>query len=386
MATIGRMSPTDYRAEFPVTREWAFLNHAAVAPLSRRAHDRILEWASDFANHGNVREAEWYREVETVRADSARLIGAAPDEIAFLKNTSEGLALVAEGLDLKPGDSVVTVAKEFPANVYPWLHLQSRGIEVRTVQPGERGRVALEDLAAAIDQSTRLLSISFVQYASGFRSDLAAIGQLCRDRKILFCVDAIQGLGVFPVDVGTMQIDFLAADGHKWLVSPEGAAIFYCRRELLDRLRPTSVGWKSVANYGVFSNIDFRFPPTAARFECGSLNVAGIVAMGASLQLLHEVGVEEVERRVFAVTEELVQRLTAAGATVYSSRQPGEWSGIVSFEWPSGDSKRLKLGCLKRQVMISYRDGRLRASPHFYNNASDIDALLDALNAAGKSA
>lgn len=379
------MSPKDYRAEFPVTREWAFLNHASVAPLSRRAHDRILEWAADFTQHGNLREAEWYREVETVRAAAARLIGTTPDEIAFLKNTSEGLALVAEGLDLEPGNSVVVIGKEFPANVYPWLHLQSRGIEVRTVPPGEQGRVALEDLAAAIDASTRLLSISFVQYASGFRCDLAAIGQLCRDRNVLFCVDAIQGLGVFPVDVNAMHIDFLSADGHKWLVSPEGAAIFYCRRELLDRLRPTSVGWKSVANYGVFAEIDFRFPPTAARFECGSLNVAGITAMGASMQLLDEVGPAEVEARVLAVTDELAQRLTAAGAMVYSPREPGEWSGIVSFVWPQGESRRLKLGCLKRQVMISYRDGRLRASPHFYNDSSDVDALLDALNAAAKS-
>ena len=385
-ATIPIMSTLtpDYRAEFPVTREWAFLNHASVAPLSRRAHDRILEWAADFANHGNLREADWYREVETVRAASARLIGATPEEIAFLKNTSEGLALVAEGLDLQPGDSVVMVDKEFPANVYPWLHLQSRGIDTRTVQPGEQGRVSLEDVAAAMDSTTRLLSISFVQYASGFRTDLAALGQLCRDRNVLLCVDAIQGLGVFPVDVAAMQIDFLSADGHKWLVSPEGAAIFYCRRELLDRLRPVSVGWKSVANYGAFANIDFRFPPTAARFECGSLNVGGIAAMGASIRLLDEVGAAEVERRVFAVTEELVQRLTAAGANVYSSRRPGEWSGIVSFEWPEGESRRLKLACLKRQVMISYRDGRLRASPHFYSDSSDVDALLDALESTAQ--
>lgn len=376
------MANHDYRDEFPVTRNWAFLNHAAVAPLSRRAHDRILQWADDFTNHGNVREAEWYREVETVRAASAQLINAAPAEIAFLKNTSEGLSLVAEGLDLQPGDSVVTVGREFPANVYPWLHLQSRRVAVRTVQPGDQGRFALDDIAAAIDGSTRLVSLSFVQYASGFRSDLAALGRLCRERGVLFCVDAIQGLGVHPVDVSAMQIDFLAADGHKWLVSPEGAAIFYCRRELLARLRPTSVGWKSVAGYGNFSQIDFRFPPTAARFECGSLNVAGIVALGASLQLFAEVGIAEIERRVFDVTELLVQRLAAAGAGVYSSRRPGEWSGIVSFDWPAGDPKRVKLHCLKQQVMISYRDGRLRASPHFYNNAADVDALLDALTSA----
>lgn len=265
---------SDYRAEFPVTREWAFLNHAAVAPLSLRAHDRLLKWAADFTNHGNFREAEWYREVEAVRAAAARLINSTPEEIAFLKNTSEGLALVAEGLDLAAGDSVVTIGREFPANVYPWLHLESRGVAVRIVQPGEQGRISLDDIAASIDRTTRLVSISFVQYATGFRTDLADLGVLCRDRDVLLCVDAIQGLGVHPIDVRAMQVDFLAADGHKWLVSPEGAAIFYCRQDLLDRLRPVSVGWKSVAKHGDFSTIDFRFSPTAARFECGSLNVA----------------------------------------------------------------------------------------------------------------
>lgn len=376
------MTTPDYRAEFPVTRHWAFLNHAAVAPLSRRAYERILEWAADFADHGNVHEADWYRHVECVRAQSARLIAATPEEIAFLKNTSEGLSLVAEGLDLRPGDSVVAVAREFPANIYPWLHLERRGVKVRFVEPADQGRVRLEQIAAAIDASTRLLTISFVQYASGFRSDLAALGALCRERNVLFCVDAIQGLGVFPVDVGVMQIDFLVADGHKWLLAPEGAAIFYCRRALLDRLRPISVGWKSVANHAAFANIDFRFPETAARFECGSLNVAGIAALGASLGLLEEVGIAEIERRVLTITERITQRLSEAGANIYSPRGPGEWSGIVSFDWPGADPKRVKPFCLTRQVVISHREGRLRASPHFYNDESDVDALLDALAAA----
>lgn len=372
---------TDIRSEFPVTRRYAFLNHAAVAPLSQRAHDRVAEWLADYTEHGNIREAEWYRRIENVRRQAAALIGADPAEIAFLKNTSEGLSLVSEGLGWKAGDSVVTVAGEFPANVYPWLHLQSRGVEVRQVHPIERGRILQEDLAAAIDSTTRLLSISHVQFATGFRSDLVAIGRLCRDRNVLFCVDAIQGLGVLPLDVEAMQIDFLSADGHKWLLAPEGAAIFYCRRERIDRLRPTSVGWKSVVNYGAFSQIDFRMPDSSARFECGSMNVAGIMGLGGSLELLAEVGLPVVTERVRRVTDELVARLAEAGAGVYSLRGEPEWSGIVSFEWPRAEPRRVKQYCLERNVVISFRDGRLRASPHFYNDSSDIDALLDALQA-----
>jgi selenocysteine lyase/cysteine desulfurase len=377
------MTETDYRAEFPVTREWSFLNHAAVAPLSKRAHDRILEWAHDFTYHGNIREAEWYREIEDVRKVSADLIGAEPREIAFLKNTSEGLSLVAEGLGLKAGESVVTVKGEFPANVYPWLHLQSRGIDVRQVAPVERGRIRIEDLAAAIDGTTRLLSISFVQYASGFRSDLTAIGRLCRERNVLYCVDAIQGLGVFPVDVETMQIDFLAADGHKWLLSPEGAAIFYCRHDLLERLRPTSVGWKSVVGYSDYAKIDFRLPDAASRFECGSMNVPGIVGLGASLRLLQEVGIETVRERVRVLTDDLVLQLEAIGAPVFSPRGVEEWSGIVSFDLPGREPRRVKKHCLERKVVLAYRDGRLRASPHFYNNGDDIEALIGALTSVG---
>jgi len=373
------MTDKELRDEFPATRELVYLNHAAVAPLSARARDRICEWADDMARRGNVAEGRWYGEIEKVRAQSAALIGADPAEIALLKNTSEGLSLVAEGLDFAPGDNVVTVANEFPSNLYPWLHLAGRGVETRRVAPQDQGRVSLDDLDAAIDARTRLLSISFVQYGSGFRMDLAQVGRLCRDRGVLFCVDAIQGLGVFPVDVEAMQIDFLSADGHKWLVGPEGAAIVYVRREHLDRLRPTCVGWRSVANSGDFSSSELRLAETAIRFECGSMYVAGIVGLGGSLELLAEVGPDEVQRRIRGGTDLLVDRLSEIGADVYSPRGEGEWSGIVSFSFDGEDPKRLKKACLDRGVVISYREGRLRASPHCYNNEQDIEALIAAL-------
>jgi selenocysteine lyase/cysteine desulfurase len=369
----------DYRTQFPVTRQWAYLNHAAVAPISLPARNRVHEWADDMANGGNVNEAAWYREIEEVRQLSAAIIAARPAEIALLKNTSEGISLVAEGWDWRPGESVVTVEGEFPANVYPWLHLESKGVEVRRVPTRGQGRIVIDDLADAVDESTRILAISHVQYATGFRLDLKAIGNLCRERGVRFCVDAIQGLGVIPIDVEEMGIDFLAADGHKWLVSPEGAAVFYCRRELLDQLRPISVGWKSVANYANHSQIDFRYPDSAARFECGSMNVPSIVGLGASLKLLHEVGIQTISARVRDITNHLVRELERIGAEVFSPRGAGEWSGIVSFDLPGCEPRRAKKHCLERQVVLSYRAGRLRASPHFYNNEADIAALIDAL-------
>lgn len=376
------MPADDYRDLFPVTREWSYLNHAAVAPLSLPAQQRFVEWSQDYVQQGAVREAAWYGEIETVRKQSAELINSDSEEIAFLKNTSEGLSLVAEGLDFEPGESIVIISGEFPSNVYPWLQKESQGIEVRKVPQREQGRILLEDIAAAIDETTRLLSISFVQYASGFRSDVAAIGRLCRERNVLFCLDAIQGLGVFPVDVRAMNIDFLAADGHKWLVSPEGAAIFYCRRELLDRLRPTTVGWRSVAAGTDFSKIDLTFPDSATRFECGTMNVAGIAALGASLRMFSEIGIETINQRVRNNTDRLVDRLHEAGADVFSPRDEDGWSGIVSFDLPGGSPRRIKKHCIERNVVVSYRDGRVRASPHFYNNDDDINALIEALQTA----
>ena len=376
------MPADDYRDLFPVTREWSYLNHAAVAPLSLPAQQRFVEWSQDYVQKGAVREAAWYGEIETVRRQSAELINAVPEEIAFLKNTSEGLSLVAEGLDFNPGDSIVIVSGEFPSNVYPWLQKESHGIDVRQVPPRERGRVLLSDLEAAIDETTRLLSISFVQYASGFRSDVAAIGRMCRERNVLFCLDAIQGLGVFPIDVREMQIDFLSADGHKWLLSPEGAAIFYCRRELLDHLRPTTLGWRSVADTTDFSKIDLTFPDTATRFECGTMNVPGIVALGASLRLFADVGIDKINQLIRRNTDSLVARLEDCGAEVFSLRDEDCWSGIVSFEIPGHSPRRIKKHCINHNVVISHRDGRVRASPHFYNNDDDLNALIDALQTA----
>lgn len=369
----------DYRDEFPVTNRLAFLNHANVAPLSRRACQKLDQWAKDISENGDSHLGEWFEEIESVRAAAARLLGASPAEIAFLKNTSEGLSLVAEGFPWQPGDNMVIVDAEYPANVYPWMHLLSKSVQTKIVKC--RGpRILIEDLAQAIDDRTRLLSISFVQFSTGFRSDLAAIGALCRARGVDLCVDAIQGLGVFPIDVKAMQIDYLSANSHKWLVSPQGAAIFYASEAKLAKLRPTSVGWKSVANPHEYSKLDFRLAADARRFECGSFIVPSIVALGGSLSLFEEIGITTIRDRVKLVTDYLVERLTSVGAQVLSSREAEEWSGIVSFDVSTMDAAAAVQRCKDRNIVISHRDGRLRASPHFYNNHDDIDRLIDSLN------
>ena len=260
------MNWSTLRDEFPITRRWAFFDHAAVAPLSLKAQQAFADYALDLAENGDINERRWLDRIEHVRGLFGRLLSADPLDIAFIKNTSEGIGIVAEGYPWRRGDNVVIAAEEYPANQYPWLNLARRGVEVRAV-PSRGNRLLLDDVAAAIDGRTRILSLSFVEYASGYRNDLDALGQLCRERGVLFFVDAIQGLGIFPLDVGRTPIDFLAADGHKWLLGPEGAGIFYIRRELVEKLDPIGIGWNSVVGLPQF--LGHRISPEAARRPLG---------------------------------------------------------------------------------------------------------------------
>ena len=213
------------RSQMPVTKRWAFFDHAAVAPIPTCGHQAMNEWTTDIMENGGVHHGDWMNRIEKVRQTAGRLIDADPFEIAFVKNTSEGIGIVAEGFPWRAGDNVVTSAEEYPANVYPWMNLADRGVEVRLV-PSRQGRVLIDDLRQAIDPNTRILTISFVEFASGFRNDLAALGTLCRELGVYFFVDAIQGLGMLPLSVDEVPIDFLAADGHKWLLGPGGPASF----------------------------------------------------------------------------------------------------------------------------------------------------------------
>lgn len=372
------MDWTTLRDQFPVTQHWAFFDHAAIAPLTAPAVVALAEYATDLARHGVAHEPRWTRRVAEVRALFGRLLHCDAHDVAFVKNTSEGIGFVAEGFPWRDGDNVITAAEEYPSNIYPWLNLAARGVEVRTVAT-RQGRIHLDDLSLLIDQRTRLVSLSFVEYGSGFRNNLDAVGALCRERGIYFCVDAIQGLGVLPLDVSRSPVDFLAADGHKWLLGPEGAGIFYIRRDLIDFLRPVSVGWNSVVGWNNFGKIDFTLKPHAGRWESGTHNVAGIHALGASVQLLLGLGIEAVKQRVWELTEQLCEQARRAGLVVHSSRQGEDWSGIVSLIVPGCDPRALVRRCRDQGIVINQRAGRLRVSPHCYNSTAEIDRLVEVL-------
>jgi selenocysteine lyase/cysteine desulfurase len=379
------MDWTALREEFPITRRWAFFDHAAVAPLSGRAQRALAEWAVYMTENGDVHIERWEQRVEEVRGLAGQLLDADPLDVAFIKNTSEGVGIVAEGFPWKPGDNVVTAAEEYPANIYPWMNLAGRGVELRTVASRD-ARLWLDDLRAAMDDRTRIVTLSFVEFASGFRNDLDAIGSLCRERGIYLFVDAIQGLGVLPLDVKRTPVDFLASDGHKWLFGPEGAGLFYIRRELANVLHPVGVGWNSVVGSRNFSRIDFRLKPHAGRWESGSLNVGGIVALGASLELMLGIGVPVIAERVLELTDHLCRRAQQAGVEVYSSRRPEDKSGIVSLIVPGADVRQTVRYCRERGLVINQRAGRLRVSPHCYNTPEELDRLVEVILDSRKGA
>ena len=372
------MDWTLFRDEFPVTRRWAFLDHAAVAPLPAVAVRELAAYATDLAQNGIASVGRWVNRAKDVRASAARLLNANTDEIAFIKNTSDGIGFVAEGFPWQPGDNVVLAAEEYPSNQYPWMNQAHRGVEVRAV-PSRGSRIAIDDIRAAMDSHTRIVSLSFVEFATGFRNDLDAIGSLCREGGVYFFVDAIQGLGVFPLDVAKTPVDFLAADSHKWLLGPEGIGLFWIRKDLIDLLHPIGVGWNSVVDCYNFAKIDFRLKPSAGRWEGGAPNVAGITAMGASLDLLLNTGIAAVGERVEFITDYACDRAGAAGLEVFSSRAPGEKSGIVSLGTPGRDPDELMKRCRAAGVIVNQRMGRLRISPHAYNSTEEIDRFLECL-------
>lgn len=363
------------RAEMPIARQYSFMDHAAVAPISGRAAAAMRRFIDEAESHAYARGG-LYPESKRVRQLAGKLLNCHPEEITFIKNTSEGLSFVANGLAWSKGDNIVTTGVEFPANIYPWMNLKSQGVQVKMV-PEDGGRIPLERMVELIDDRTRVVTISAVQFASGYRSDLAALGTACQERGVLFCVDAIQALGCVPIDVRAMKIDFLSADGHKWLLGPEGAGLFYCRHELLGLLRPTSIGWLGVKD--AMNHCDYRleFRDDARRFDGGSYNLAGIWGLGASIEWLLEIGIDKIWERVRMLTDRIAEGVRQKGYRVVSSRKPGEESGIVSFVSATHDHGRI-VSHLRQEyrTVIAAREGRLRASPHFYNTEAEIDQLV----------
>ncbi len=366
-----------WRREFPITERLLHLNHAGISPIPRRVAAAVKAFADEAMVVERSIQKRWEARGEEVRAAFARLVGARPEEIAFVKNTSEGLSLVAAGLDWRDGDNVVAVDGEYPSNVYPWFGLRGHGVETRLVQ-SRNGMVGADDIAAAADGRTRVAAVSFVDWQRGGRNDLASIASFCRQRGILLCVDGIQGVGAIRLDVELQGVDCLAVGGHKWMLAPEGVGCLYISARLLERVHSVLHGWKSVTDADTYLPYHFHPRPDAARFEPGSPPQLGVQALGAALDLLLEVGPQAVEERVLALTRSIGEELRRRGADILSP-----WgddllrSGIITFR--RGDPQALLARLSASGIVARPRAGGVRVSPHFYNDEDDVARLAEAV-------
>jgi cysteine desulfurase/selenocysteine lyase len=387
----------DRQSLFPILAKCIYFNHAAVGPLPATTAEAMARHAADQRDFGALHWREWYAEHDRLRAAAARLIGADAGEISILKNTSEGLAFVAEGFAWERGDNVVTTDLEFPSNYTPWKHLERRGVECRVVR-NVAGCVAPEQIEPSIDARTRIVTISTVAFHNGFAADVEAIGELCARHGVLFCLDAIQSLGVIPVDVKKARVSFLAADGHKWLLGPEGTAVFFCAAEQRQRLDVVESGWTNIRKRASFIEMPVEFAESGRRFEGGSLNTNGAYGLRASLDLIESIGVERIGAEAIRLATRLADGAEGIGCRIGTPRPIR--SAIVGVYPPPVESARVRKitgaelsatsspgvvlstlhAWLEREgVVCAPREGMLRFSPHFYNGDEQVDRVVELL-------
>jgi len=368
------------RALFPVTERANYLNHAAVSPPPRPTIDAIQSQLADVSENGSVNFRSWLATKERSRVLLASMLGAQPEQVAFMRNTSDGLSTVANGLDWRAGDNLVTFRREFPSNMYPWLRARDAfGVEVRLCEERD-GRIDLDELIGLIDNKTRIVAVSHVQFGSGFRADLERLGRAARAHDALLIVDVIQSLGVVPIDVEAELVDVAAAAGHKWLLTPEGVGLLYLSARARERIQPTLVGWVSVPNPDDHANFEQGWNRGALAWETGTAPISLIHGLEASLKLLNEVGVAKIQMHLEMLTDHLCERLQNTGYEVVSSRRVGEKSQIVCIRHLNGLSAMDLYAHLKqRNIITAPRADRLRIAPHLYNTLEEIDGLVSAL-------
>ena len=368
------------RALFPVTERLNYLNHAAVSAPPKPTIAAIQSQLKDVSENGSINFRNWIATKARTRTLLAQLLGARPEQVAFMRNTSDSLSTVANGLRWQPGDNLVTFRNEFPSNLYAWLRLREAcDVEVRLAEEHD-GRIDLNELIGLIDSKTRLVAISHVQYASGFRADLERLGRAARVHDALLVVDVIQALGVVPIDVQAELVDVAAGACHKWLLTPEGVGFLYLSDRARERIQPTLVGWISVPDPDDYANVSQGWNRGTLPWETGTGPAALLHGLEQSLKLLIETGTDPIRLHLEMLTDYLCERLANKPYRIVSSRRPHEKSQIVCIQHTSGLSALELYSQLKRKAIITApRSDRLRISPHLYNTAEEIEALVNAL-------
>jgi len=373
---------SEIRALFPYLNNQTYLNHAATGPLPTpvlEAINRCLKERSE----GHI---EYWPDGLEARVEFkkyvGKLINGLPANIAVSDSTSMALNWLAQGIQWMPGDRILLNDLEFPSNVNPFLALEEQGVIIDFVDT-ENGCLTVDDIEKGLHERTRLVSLSFVQFLNGYKSDLEAVGNLCRERDVIFCVDGIQGLGALRLDVDRMKIDFLAAGGQKWLMWPRGTAFFYVSPRILDALKPMATGWLSVEEPWTFFQRSYELLPGAGRFEPGIFNVLGVVGANESLKLMEKAGHQQIENRVLEHSRWLSEQLLYSGYQLFSVNQEDCRSGIVTFYHEQAEELIAYLQ--QHRLFVSMRDGKIRLSPHFYNTREELEQFMQLLNTFRKS-
>jgi selenocysteine lyase/cysteine desulfurase len=366
--------------EFPLDKDMVYLNHAAVSPWPKRTSEAVRAFADENTYFGAQNYPKWLGKEKQLRKQLSSLINApSTDDIALLKNTSEALSVVASGISWNKGDNVVSSNEEFPSNRLPWLAQAKNGVEFKEIDlsAAESPESAL---IQACDEKTRLLTISSVEYGSGKRLDLEKIGKFCNENNILFCVDAIQSLGALPFDVQAIHADFVMADAHKWLLGPEGIALFYCKQEVRSLLELHQFGWHMVKDVGNYAEKDWQISETAQRFECGSPNMLGIHALSASLSLIEEIGIETISNNIINNSSYIIDNINNINDTCFiSPTEKPYYAGIVTFKIEGKNMAELYTKLMNNKVICANRAEGIRFSPHFYTSKEKIDKGLEVM-------
>lgn len=368
--------------EFPLDEDLIYLNHAAVAPWPTRTLNAIKNFANENNHQGATHYPNWVITEQQTKDQLRQLINAgSSDEIAFLKNTSEALSVIAFGLDWQAGDNIVTSNQEFPSNRIVWESLSNQGVVLKQADLADAASPE-QALINQVDNNTRLLTISSVQYASGLKMDLQVLGDFCKKNNILFCVDAIQSIGAVQFDVQNIHADFVMADAHKWMLAPEGIALFYCRKDKRDLLQLKQYGWHMIENHLDYNTPEWEIANSSRRFECGSPNMLGIHALNASLSLLLEYGMENIENELLNKVNYLHDKIaTLADYEIVSNITSGRIAGIIIFRHKSKDQSELFQYLKQNNVVCAERGGGIRFSPHFYTSDETLDKAIEILTA-----
>jgi selenocysteine lyase/cysteine desulfurase len=366
--------------EFPLDESICYLNHAAVSPWPKRTADAIKQFAEENVTLGATNYLNWMKKEAELRQQIKLLINApSVEDISLLKNTSEALSVVAEGIEWQSGDNIVSSNEEFPSNRLPWLAQNKNGVEFHEIDISNTDEPE-KALIDACDNKTRLITISSVQYGTGRCLNLELIGEFCRSNNILFCVDAIQSLGALPFDCQAIHADFVMADAHKWMLGPEGIALFYCKAEIRDSLAVHQYGWHMVKDVGNYDSKEWEMADSGKRFECGSPNMLGIHALSASLSLIEDVGIENVSNNIINNVSYIIDNMKdIKGIKFISSINKPDYAGIITFEIEGLDMLELYSKLMKNKVICANRTGGIRFSPHFYTSQNIIDKSLDIL-------